>query len=54
MLGNCTPKETKEKDQENSISKIEEPDAMTLSKSMPKEQVFTLLDMKVNHYMEIG
>ena len=54
ILGNCTPKETKEKDQEKSISKIEEPDAMTLSKSMPKEQVFTLLDMKVNHYMEIS
>jgi C_GCAxxG_C_C family probable redox protein len=33
---------------------IQEPDAMTLSKSMPKEQVFQLLDQKVRHYMEIS
>ena len=33
---------------------IQEPDAMALSKSMPKEQVFQLLDQKVRHYMEIS
>jgi len=33
---------------------IQEPDAMTISKSMPKEQVFQLLDQKVRHYMEIS
>lgn len=54
MLGNCTLKETKDKRQEKSNSGIEEPDAMSISKSMPKEHVFDLLDQKVTHYMEIS
>ena len=54
MLGNCTLKETKEKDLEKSNSGIEEPDAMSISRSMPKDHVFTLLDQKVTHYMEIS
>ena len=54
ILGNCTLKEEKEKDQEKSNSRIEEPDAMSISKSMPKDHVFNLLDQKVMHYMEIS
>jgi len=53
MLSNCTQK-VNEKDAEKKKSWIEEPDAMSLSKSMPKDQVFNLLDQKVYHYMEIS
>ena len=50
LLSNCTPEREKEKGD----SVIQEPDAMSLSKSMPKDQVFKLLDQKVNHYMELS
>jgi C_GCAxxG_C_C family probable redox protein len=50
LLANCTLKHDNKKD--NSV--IAEPDAMSISKSMPKEQVFKLLDQKVNHYMELS
>jgi C_GCAxxG_C_C family probable redox protein len=50
FLGNCTPKG----DNTKADSVIEEPDAMSISKSMPKDQVFKLLDQKVNHYMELS
>lgn len=50
LLGNCSPKS----DDEKAVSVIEEPDAMSISKSMPKDQVFQLLDQKVDHYMELS
>lgn len=50
LLGNCTSKHGNQKGD----SVIEEPDAMSISKSMPKEQVFQLLDQKVDHYMELS
>ena len=50
LLGNCSP----ESDDEKADSVIEEPDAMSISKSMPKDQVFQLLDQKVDHYMELS
>lgn len=54
LLGNCTGKTDQEKDQEKDISRIAEPDAISISKSMPKDQVFQLLDQKVNHYMDLS
>lgn len=54
ILGNCNLKEAKENDQERSNLSIAEPDAMSISKSMPKDQVFNLLDQKVTYYMEIS
>ena len=50
LMGNCHSK----RDDERKDSVMEEPDAMSISKSMPKEQVFQLLDQKVNHYMELS
>ncbi len=54
MLSKCTRKQDKEKNAGNGKPGIEEPDAMSISKSMPKEQVFNLLDQKVEHYMVIS
>ena len=50
LLGNCTSKH----DNKKGDSVMAEPDAMSISKSMPKEQVFQLLDHKVDHYMELS
>ncbi len=50
FLGNCTSNY----DDKKSDSLLKEPDAMSISKSMPKEQVFQLLDQKVDHYMELS
>ncbi len=50
LLGNCSSK----RDNTKGDSVLEEPDAMSISKSMPKEQVFQLLDQKVDHYMELS
>ena len=50
LLGNCTSKN----DNKKGDSVMAESDAMSISKSMPKEQVFQLLDQKVDHYMELS
>ena len=53
ILGGCPIKDrTPDNAQQGEV--IDEPDAMTLSRSMPKEQVFRLLDQKVDHYMQIS
>jgi C_GCAxxG_C_C family probable redox protein len=54
ILGSCSRKDNNTDKPDNDPTIIEGPDAMSLSKQMPKEQVFQLLDQKVNHYMEIS
>jgi len=54
ILGNCNLKENSKDKPEEEPALIQEPDAMSLSKSMPKDQVFKLLDLKVTHYMQLS
>lgn len=53
ILASCESKEKKAIPPENR-NRITEPDPMTLSKSIPKEQVHQLLDQKVAYYMNIS
>ena len=52
-LGGCKH-HVNNKDTSETSAILDEPDAMTLSKGMPKDQVFMLLDQKVDHYMGIS
>ena len=54
IFGNCHLKENSKDKSEEDPALIQEPDAMSLSKSMPEEQVFKLLDQKVDHYMQLS
>lgn len=53
LLGSCASKDKKANTSETR-SRITGPDPMTLSRSMPREQVLKLLDQKVEHYMNIS
>jgi C_GCAxxG_C_C family probable redox protein len=50
----CTPKERQNNPSDLTTTPNPEPDALTLSKSMPKDHVFNLLDEKVVHYMQVS
>lgn len=50
----CNPKEEQGNISKQDDSPNPEPDALTISKNMPKEHVFSLLDKKVEHYMEVS
>jgi C_GCAxxG_C_C family probable redox protein len=54
ILKACNPEEKKDKASDKKTNSIQEPDALSLSKSMPSDQVFKLLDHKVDHYMEMS
>jgi len=54
ILGSCTRQSDRRAAENAEQPFIEEPDAMELSKSMPEQQVFKLLDQKVTHYMELS
>ena len=53
LIGACNPKESEDTSSKKTDT-IQEPDAMSLSKSMPADQVFKLLDQKVDHYMKLS
>lgn len=50
----CTPKEKQNDPSDPAKSSNPELDALTLSKSMPKDHVYNLLDQKVDHYMQLS
>jgi C_GCAxxG_C_C family probable redox protein len=54
VLGACNTKNKQEDLSQQNVNPIQEPDALSLSKSMPREQVFKLLDQKVDHYMKLS
>jgi len=54
IMGACSAKDKPEDSLNRKANMIQEPDAMSLSKSMTSDQVFTLLDQKVDHYMQLS
>lgn len=54
ILGTCNTKNNQKDTSSQKVNTIQEPDALSLSKSMPKDQVFKLLDQKVDHYMQLS
>lgn len=54
MYSACKHTDKKTSDPLRSEEVIKAPDEMSLSKSMPRDQVFLLLDQKVDHYMKIS
>jgi C_GCAxxG_C_C family probable redox protein len=54
LLGACNAKDNSSGNSQRQDIGIDAPDEMSLSKSMPREQVFQLLDQKVIYYMELS
>jgi len=54
MLGACDSRDSTKEKSDQKATAIQEPDAISVSKSMPKDQVLKLLDQKVEYYMRLS